>query len=494
MARNWEAGDLIMGRYRLISLLGQGGMGSVWRAEHVELKNQVAIKLLDPAIAGNEEMIGRFLREARAAASLQNRHVIQIFDHGVEDGEAFMVMELLEGESLGERLQKGPLPVEDTIKFMCQVMRAMGKAHDAGIIHRDLKPDNIFITYDDEGEYAKVLDFGVAKVAGDLGITNGVKTQTGMMLGTPFYMSPEQAKAKKVDARTDVWALAVITYECLTGKRPFTGESFADLVLTLCNAPIPIPSQIASVPVGFDEWFVHATQRDVDRRFRSARDMANELIQLANAPLTGNMGAAASAYLAKRSGPTRTPSPNRGSRMSMTTGGAAVGTRTPRPGSHLRSQTDGGNGMWIFAAAAMILVTGGVGFYAWKTSDTAQTDATTAAPKVQPVSADGVARHEDGNDSPAEGKPEPTDEKEKRRTDTPGEEAKAKGADDELTEKSPPSPSKPAVEPSSAATSKTKAVVVTTTPKKDEPAKPAGSGSAVPVVDNEALPPTEWEF
>jgi serine/threonine protein kinase len=240
----WGEGHVIMDRYQLVSVLGTGGMGSVWRANHTQLRTEVAVKLLDPAIASDPQVVARFLREARAAASLRNRHVVQIFDYGVEDGNAFIVMELLRGETLGERISRlGTLPVEETVKFLCQVMRAIGRAHEGGIVHRDLKPDNIFITPDDDGvEYAKVLDFGVAKVEnGALDPSSGVKTQTGMMIGTPYYMSPEQAKAKPVDHRADIWALAVITYEALTGQRPFRGESFGELVMAICGMPLPVP-------------------------------------------------------------------------------------------------------------------------------------------------------------------------------------------------------------------------------------------------------------
>jgi eukaryotic-like serine/threonine-protein kinase len=489
MARNWKAGDLIMKRYRLVSLLGQGGMGSVWRAEHVELKNLVAIKLLDPAISQNQEMIGRFLREARAAASLQNRHVIQIFDHGVEDGEAFMVMELLEGESLGERLQKGPLSVDDTIRFMSQVMRAMGKAHDAGIIHRDLKPDNIFITYDDEGEYAKVLDFGVAKVGGDLTSTNGIKTQTGMMLGTPFYMSPEQAKAKKVDARTDVWALAVITYECLVGKRPFTGDSFADLVLTLCNAPIPIPSQAASVPMGFDEWFVHATQRDVDKRFRSARDMANELVQLANAPLTGIKGKSSYAHggAAPRAS-LRTPvgaNPAQRGKMSLTTGQrSALGIDSRTPPARSQSQ---GNGVWIFASVAMVLLTVGAGVYAWRTSGSATAEDTTAASDSLPAH---DAEQDEKDTLEAEPNEAPRDEVNEATAAPPAEEVEKpnpKEAQDPVAPPAPTAARPPVSKPHQHQEAEKK-------PPAQEKSSGSPTGNNVPVVDKAALPPTEWNF
>jgi serine/threonine-protein kinase len=275
---------LILNRYRLESLLGRGGMGSVWRAEHVQLKSPVAVKLLDPAIADNEQVLGRFLREAQAAASLRSPHVVQIFDYGVEDGTAFIAMEMLQGQSLSERITaQGKLQPDETFRFLQQVLRAIGKAHEAGIVHRDLKPDNVFVCQD-EPEFAKVLDFGVAKVKnGDLAGSAGSKTQTGMMIGTPYYMSPEQTQAKDIDGRADLWAIAIIAYECLTGQRPFTGDSFGELVIAINTKPVPIPSRAAAVPAGFDEWFVKATQRDRERRFQSAKEMSEELAKVGGA-------------------------------------------------------------------------------------------------------------------------------------------------------------------------------------------------------------------
>src|SRR5882672_4444025 len=239
----WGPGTLILNRYRLESLLGRGGMGSVWKAEHVQLKSPVAVKLLDPAIAGNEQVLARFLREAQASAALRSPHVVQIFDYGVEEGTAFIAMEMLHGQSLADRISaQGKLPPEETFRFLQQVLRAMGKAHEAGIVHRDLKPDNIFICQGDP-EFAKVLDFGVAKLvkSGDLMGSEGSKTQTGMMIGTPYYMSPEQTQAKDIDARADLWSIAVIAFECLTGRRPFTSDSFSELVICINTKPIPLP-------------------------------------------------------------------------------------------------------------------------------------------------------------------------------------------------------------------------------------------------------------
>ena len=283
MSAAWGPGTVILGRYRLDSILGKGGMGSVWRAEHLQLRSPVAIKLLDDAISHNQQMLARFMREAQAAALLRSPHVVQILDFGVEDGTAFIAMELLRGESLAERVARlQRLPAEEVIGFLSQVLRAIAKAHEAGIVHRDLKPDNIFICAD-EPEFAKVLDFGVAKVtASELTAAAFGGTAPGVMIGTPYYMSPEQMRARDVDARSDLWSIAVIAYECLVGARPFTGDELGELVLAICTGAAPLPSQNASVPAGFDEWFVKATQRDRERRFGSAREMAEELLKLSS--------------------------------------------------------------------------------------------------------------------------------------------------------------------------------------------------------------------
>ena len=274
----WGAGTIVKERYRLEGLLRRGGMGSVWQAEHLELRSKVAIKILDPEIARDRVMVQRFLREAQAAAALRSQNVVQILDYGVDDDQAFIAMELLEGETLSERIARsGPVPPADLFRFMADVLRAIHKAHEAGIIHRDLKPDNVFICKD-EPEYAKVLDFGVAKVKkGSLADMAATGTQTGLMLGTPYYMSPEQAQAKALDGRTDLWSIAVMAFEGLLGRRPFKADSLGDLVLAICTTPTPVPSRFGPVPPGFDEWFVRGTQRDPARRFQSAREMAEEL-------------------------------------------------------------------------------------------------------------------------------------------------------------------------------------------------------------------------
>jgi serine/threonine protein kinase len=268
-------GRVIANRYRLESRLGVGGMGSVWRAEHLTLGSQVAIKLIDELIAKSPEVRERFEREAKAAASLRSPHVVQVLDYGVDEGTPYIAMELLEGESLEDRLvREERLSAQETLHIMTDVARAVGKAHDAGITHRDLKPANIFLVRNDDAEIAKVLDFGVAKQT----VTAGRATQTGAMIGTPAYMSPEQAQGtKNVDRRTDLWAMGAIAFECLCGRLVFTSEAMGELILQICTKPLPVPSEFAGVPPGFDAWFAKALEREPDARFQSTKELIDAL-------------------------------------------------------------------------------------------------------------------------------------------------------------------------------------------------------------------------
>ena len=268
---------ILAGRYRLDRQLGKGGMGSVWLAEHLALNSWVAVKLMDPSIAATTEGAERFRREAQAAASLRSAHVVQVLDYGVHEETPFLVMELLQGQSLAECLEREQrLTPERTVSVITQVARAIGRAHAAGIVHRDLKPDNIFLISEDGQELAKVLDFGIAKTTGPR--FGGMETRTGVTMGTPYYMSPEQVEGKKaLDHRSDLWSLAVITCECLTGIRPFDGETYGELLLNICARPIAAPSSTGFRLAGFDEWFAKAANRDMDQRFNSAQEMASAL-------------------------------------------------------------------------------------------------------------------------------------------------------------------------------------------------------------------------
>jgi serine/threonine protein kinase len=269
-----ESGTVIAGRYRLEQVLGSGGMGAVWSAEHLELRAKVAVKLIVQEQAADLDVQARFLREARSAAALRSPHVVQILDHGVDDGVAFMVMEELQGMDLAERLrQEQRLTPALTAMIVTHVARAVTRAHDAGLVHRDLKPANIFLVENDEEILAKVLDFGIAKVPWKS--LAGARTDTGALLGSPFYMSPEQAYGRSdIDGRSDLWSLGVIAFECLVGRRPFQSDAIGEQIMLICNDPVPVPSAVAPVPAGFDEWFARATDRNRDRRFQSAKELA----------------------------------------------------------------------------------------------------------------------------------------------------------------------------------------------------------------------------
>ena len=282
-----KRGQIIAEKYRLVDMLGRGGMGTVWRADHLSLLSPVAVKVIKPTIAKNPTSLARFLREAKAAALIRSPHVVQILDHGSDGDVAYICMELLEGESLLSRIKRDKrLSAPVTATVVTHVGRAIGKAHDAGIIHRDLKPDNIFLVPNEDEIIAKVLDFGIAKsnVFNLNGAESSPQTQTGALLGTPYYMSPEQATGSKdVDSRSDLWALAVIAFECIIGKRPFQSDSLGDLVLQICSRPKPVPSEHGIVPAGFDGWFDRATQRDPELRFQSAKELSGALRKVVRA-------------------------------------------------------------------------------------------------------------------------------------------------------------------------------------------------------------------
>ncbi len=256
-------------------------MGQVWRAEHLSLGSMVAVKLVDVASSPNpQETLARFLHEARAAASIKHANIVQTLDHGSQGTIAYIVMELLEGISLAKRLEKSSvLPVSDTVRLFREIARALEKAHAQGIVHRDLKPENVFIAREDGREVIKLLDFGIAKT--NEGTTDPhLKTQAGTVVGTPSYMSPEQVLGRPLDYRSDLWQIAMIAFECVTGARAFSGATLGELFMRICSAPLPIPSQIARVPVGFDAWFARAAQRDPNARFQSIRELVETLAQV----------------------------------------------------------------------------------------------------------------------------------------------------------------------------------------------------------------------
>ena len=271
-----EAGQVLHERYRLIRPIGHGSQASVWVADHLALSTTVAVKLIDPELAKRESARERFRREATAAAQLRSAHVVQILDHGIEGDQPFIVMELLDGEDLFERLtHRTRISLRETSKVVTQVARALTRAHAAGIVHRDLKPENIFLVPNDDDEVVKVLDFGVAKFK-DPGKAAMQRTGLGTLIGTPHYMSPEQVKGiSEIDYRADLWALGVIAFQCVTGELPFDSEGVGDLLIKISIGDIPVPSKVfPSLPANFDAWFLRACDRDPAKRFQSAREMA----------------------------------------------------------------------------------------------------------------------------------------------------------------------------------------------------------------------------
>lgn len=277
-----SAGSVIAGKYRLLSLVAEGGMGVVWRAEDLLLAAPVAIKLLHARNLHEPETRARFEAEAAIGAQLRSPHVVQIFERGVDraSGLPFIAMELLEGESLQERLERaGPLATRELVRVVSQVAQALTRAHALGIVHRDLKPANIFLVREGDTQLAKVLDFGIAKRLSST--STPARTLTGNLLGTPTYMSPEQLMgSRRVDHRSDLWSLGVIAVECLTGRLPFEADHLAGLALAICQGRYLLPSSLAAVPPGFDAWFLKASASAAEARFDSAALLAEALRQV----------------------------------------------------------------------------------------------------------------------------------------------------------------------------------------------------------------------
>jgi serine/threonine-protein kinase len=373
------ATGLVAGKYQIIRLIGRGGMGSVWEGRHASLGTSVAIKFIDAEYADSTEARARFDNEARAAATIQSKYAIQIFDHGIgDDGRPYIVMEMLVGEPLDKRIERfGRISPVDTARILKQVSRALQRAHDAGIIHRDLKPENIFLVRspDDDDEIAKVLDFGIAKIQPPPGQrpgqTPGVSssTKTGAVLGTPYFMSPEQARGlRNVDHRTDLWSLGVIAYKCVVGVLPFEGESVGDLLVKICTAPLPVPSQaVPGLAPGFDAWFAHALERDPAGRFQTATELADALAFAVG--LSGHRGGPAVAGMAGgyASSPSMAPSlapaaatPSYASPSNVSAGPSAGMTNAPFINSSPRPVKSSRGVMLASVGAALLGVSIGV--------------------------------------------------------------------------------------------------------------------------------------
>jgi tRNA A-37 threonylcarbamoyl transferase component Bud32 len=290
MAAPVSEGDVVLDKYRVERVLGQGGMGVVVAATHVDLDQRVALKFLLPEALAHPELVERFAREAKAAARIQSQHVVRVLDTGkMPTGAPFMVMEYLEGDDLSDVLEReGRIPVARVVDYLLEACEAVGEAHAAGIVHRDLKPANLFLAKQrDRRSMVKVLDFGISKLDDP---TSAPITRTQTMMGSPHYMSPEQlVSSKHVDARSDIWALGVIFYELASGRRPFDGESMPEVVgQILKNEPARLGTLVGDVSLDLELVVARCLASSPSDRFASVAELACAL-----EPFAGDASAAA---------------------------------------------------------------------------------------------------------------------------------------------------------------------------------------------------------
>jgi serine/threonine-protein kinase len=280
-------GSVIAGRYRVERIIGVGGMGVVVAATHLQLEQPIAIKFLRPDALESQEVVTRFMREARAAVRIKSEHVARVLDVGALDsGAPYMVMERLEGSDLAAHLRaNGRLSIETAVDYMLQTLEAVAEAHSLGIVHRDLKPGNLFLVSGRRAEVVKVLDFGIYKTISPTGSATSGMTQTSAVFGTPAYMSPEQLNsARDVDARADVWSLGVILYELLTGQTPFRADTVPQLCVAIMNHPMPALRAVRNdVPPGLEAVVQRCLEKERTQRFSSADDLAFALADYAPA-------------------------------------------------------------------------------------------------------------------------------------------------------------------------------------------------------------------
>jgi serine/threonine-protein kinase len=331
-------GAMVAAKYRLDALIGEGGMGSVWSATHLGLGQAVAIKFISRDFVKSEEALRRFDAEAKAAAQLRSRHVVQVFDTGtLDDGTPYISMELLSGESLQGRIHRGgPVQLAEAVDILAQACKGLGRAHAAGIIHRDIKPDNIFLAQSNDDDHAlvKILDFGVAKMGGNANEQGSQgATRTGAVLGTPLYMSPEQARGlKTIDQRTDLYSLGLVAYTMFTGNLAFSSESFGDLLLQICTAPLPsLAAGAPWLPPGVELWFQKACAREPTDRYGSAQEFIDGLRTAAGITLSPNRDASREMAAVSGMGAMGSPSGmgSMGGPVLATTAGGPAGATSP---------------------------------------------------------------------------------------------------------------------------------------------------------------------
>ncbi|MET0595940.1 MAG: serine/threonine-protein kinase [Polyangiaceae bacterium] len=353
-------GQVVAGKYRIDSVIGEGGMGWVVVAYHLQLDTKVAIKLLKAELASNAEAVERFAREARAAVRITSPHVARVFDVGTLDsGAPYMVMEYLDGGDLASMIQKrGPLPIQEAVDYVLQACEAIAEAHAAGIVHRDLKPANLFCARRPDGTVIiKVLDFGISKLTGGAGAALN-HTKTTAIMGSPFYMSPEQMESTRgVDIRTDIWGLGVIIYELVTGRTPFEGQALPEVCLRVATQqPPPLRSLRMDAPAALELVILRCLEKDRDKRYGNIARLAVALRDFASS--RGKQSVDAIMRTLEASGqPVVSAAPAAGTPAAS----VSIGNKTIEPLGQTQIPMQGGKGKtFAIAGGAFALVVIGV--------------------------------------------------------------------------------------------------------------------------------------
>jgi len=366
-SERFAPGAVVAGKLRIVRQLGEGGMGAVFEVEHELTRHRRALKLLHAQMARVPSVVERFLREASAAGRIGNPHIVETFDAGrLETGEPYIVMELLRGKTLAELLeQDGPLEFQTACKLMAQACDAVNAAHKAGIVHRDLKPENLFLCGPNL-DFVKILDFGVSKFSEEATGVQGL-TMEGSPIGTPYYMSPEQVRGEKsIDARADVYALGVLFYECLTGRKPFVAETLPHLAVLIYEGKCDPPSQLRpGITPDVDNLVARAMANERQARFSTALELSAAVqealqthVRSQPPPATLEVKAAVPGVIPVAISDVTQAS--EGQRRGISAMTPAVFT-SQQPASSV-PQAKSGKGIWI-AALAVLGLAGGVGIW-----------------------------------------------------------------------------------------------------------------------------------
>lgn len=354
--------EILGGQFRILQKVGTGGMGSVYRAVPLTGGNEVAIKILHPKLAGRTDLTTRFRREARAMSQLRHPNTVKVYQYGEleGDGSLFIVMEYLEGRNLNRAVKRGgPLTLDRAIPILIQVCGALQEAHEIGIVHRDMKPENIFLSKRGEQlEYPKVLDFGLAKLQENQMRPGSVQlTQEGMVFGTPEFMSPEQAQGKTLDARSDIYSLAIILYEALTGKLPFDARTPMEYIQKhVVATPIPLDERVPELkfPKGLGQVIEKALAKDPNDRYANAIEFARAL-----SSFIGSDAAAYASILGVDPGALMTPVDSAPPPRSVPVAApAAFITSSPPAQGSLRAGA--GSHLWLMVAIAVAVLAVGL--------------------------------------------------------------------------------------------------------------------------------------